>query len=163
MPSVFRERHRRKNATRLLRFFLVLAVFVLVYMNLYRFFMSAEREGQAVGWIEAFYWVLTTMSTLGYGDITFSGDRGRLFSMAVMFTGVFYLFIVLPFAFMEFLYKPFVEYQSGARVPKRYEPGDQKHVILTHYDSISHALMEKLTQFGYPFVLVIDRSEEHTV
>ena len=38
---------------------------------------------------ECFYWVLTTMSTLGYGDITFSGDDGRLFSMIVMFTGVF--------------------------------------------------------------------------
>ena len=86
--------------------------------------------------------------------------QGGLFSMAVMFTGVFYLFIVLPFAFMEFLYKPFVEYQSGARVPKKYEATDQKHVILTHYDSISHALMEKLSQFGYPFVLVIDKLKE---
>ena len=160
MPSVFKERNRRKNATRLLRFFVVLAVFVIIYMNLYRSFMGAEREGEFIGWVEAFYWVLTTMSTLGYGDITFSGDTGRLFSMAVMFTGVFYLFIVLPFAFMEFLYKPFVEYQSGARVPKRYEPGEQKHVILTHYDSISHALMEKLTHFGYPFVLVVDKIKE---
>ena len=33
-------------------------------------------------------------------------------------------------------------------------------MILTHYDSISHALMEKLTQFGYPFVLVIDKLKE---
>ena len=160
MPSVFKERNRRKNATRLLRFFVVLAVFVIIYMNLYRSFMGTERGGEEIGWVESFYWVLTTMSTLGYGDITFSGDTGRLFSMAVMFTGVFYLFIVLPFAFMEFLYKPFLEYQSGARVPKKYEPGEQKHVILTHYDSISHALMEKLTHFGYPFVLVVDKIKE---
>ena len=57
--------------------------------------MSKELGGVLIGWVEAFYWVLTTMSTLGYGDITFTGDSGRLFSMMVMFTGVFYLFIVL--------------------------------------------------------------------
>jgi len=139
MPSIFRERNRRKNVTRLLKLFVILAVFVVLYMNLYRSIMGDERNDAYIGWVESLYWVLTTMSTLGYGDITFSGNTGRLFSMAVMFTGVFYLFIVLPFAFMEFLYKPFVEYQSGARVPKRYECGEQKHVILTHYDSISHA------------------------
>jgi len=36
MPSVFKERNRRKNATRLLRFFVVLAVFVIIYMDLSR-------------------------------------------------------------------------------------------------------------------------------
>ena len=111
-------------------------------------------------WPEALYWVLTTMSTLGYGDIVFTGNAGRLFSMAVMFTGVFYLFIVLPFVFMEFLYKPFMEYQTGARVPRKFEPTEQKHAIITNYDSISHALMDKLTQFGYPFVLVVETMKE---
>ena len=80
-------------------------------MQIYRHLMSIERS-EDVGVVESIYWVLTTMSTLGYGDITFSGDNGRLFSMVVMFTGVFYLFIVLPFVFMEFLYKPFMEYQT---------------------------------------------------
>ncbi len=129
-------------------------------MQAYMKLMSAELGGAKISWVEAFYWVLTTMSTLGYGDITFSGDSGRLFSMAVMFTGVFYLFIVLPFVFMEFLYKPFMEYQTGARVSRRFEPVKQKHVILTHYDSISHVLMDKLSQFGYPFVLIVSDLKE---
>ena len=154
-PSVFKQKEKRRNVARFLRFALVLFLFVGIYMYFYRNLMSAERQSE-VGWIEAFYWVLTTMSTLGYGDITFSGDAGRLFSMVVMFTGVFYLFIVLPFVFMEFLYKPFMEYQTGARVARKFEHAGGKHVILTHYDSISHALMDKLTQFGYPFVLIVE-------
>lgn len=129
-------------------------------MNIFKHLMSLERGGQTIEWIESFYWVLTTMSTLGYGDITFLGNSGRLFSMVVMFTGVFYLFIVLPFVFMEFLYKPFMEYQTGARVSRKFEPSDQNHVILTHYDSVSHALMDKLTQFGYPFVLIVENLEQ---
>ena len=122
--------------------------------------MSEELGGVQISWVESLYWVLTTMSTLGYGDITFNGDAGRLFSMVVMFTGVFYLFIVLPFVFMELLYKPFMEYQTGASVARRFEPVKQKHVILTHYDSISHVLMDKLTHFGYPFVLIVSNIKE---
>ena len=121
--------------------------------------MSEERS-EPIGWVESFYWVLTTMSTLGYGDITFSENNGRLFSMVVMFTGVFYLFIVLPFVFMEFLYKPFMEYQTGARVPRKFEGAEQKHLILTHYDTISHDLMDKLTQFGYPFILIVEKLKD---
>jgi voltage-gated potassium channel len=160
-PSVFKQKERRRNALRFLRFALVLFFFVGVYMYIYRHLMAAEPTRQSpVGWVESFYWVLTTMSTLGYGDITFKGDAGRLFSMAVMFTGVFYLFIVLPFVFMEFLYKPFMEYQTGARVARKFDHPRGNHVILTHYDSISHALMDKLTQFGYPFVLIVENLKE---
>ena len=121
--------------------------------------MGAER-GEVITWVESFYWVLTTMSTLGYGDFTFDEPLGQVFSMGVLLTGIFYLFMMLPFVFMEFLYKPFMEYQTGARVPKRFEATEQKHVIITHYDSISHALMDKLTQFGYPFVLVVESMKE---
>ena len=87
----------------------------VVYRNL----MEAERE-KAVSLVECFYWVLTTMSTLGYGDITFKGDAGRLFSMMVMFTGVLPLYRA-SLCLREFLYKPFMEYQTGARVARKFE------------------------------------------
>ena len=86
---------KRLNAFRFLRFAAVLFLFVFVYMHIYRHLMSIERS-EEVGFVESIYWVLTTMSTLGYGDITFSGNNGRLFSMLVMFTGVFYLFYCTP-------------------------------------------------------------------
>ena len=160
IPSSFKQKRKQKNVFNFFRFAIILAFFVVVYMNIFRLLMSEERGVSQISWVESFYWVLTTMSTLGYGDITFSGDTGRLFSMVVMFTGVFYLFIVLPFVFMEFLYKPFMEYQTGSRVLRKYDPVSEKHVILTHYDSVSHALMDKLTQFGYPFIIVIENLKQ---
>jgi len=159
IPSVFRKPGKTRNASHILWFGGILLFFVGGYMVAYRHLMGQER-GDSVSWVESFYWVLTTMSTLGYGDITFKEDAGRIFSMAVMFTGVIYLFIVLPFFFMEFLYKPFMEYQMGARVPRKFEGVKERHVILTHYDTISHALMDKLSQFGYPFVLVVEQLNE---
>ena len=44
--------------------------------------MGAER-GEVITWVESFYWVLTTMSTLGYGDFTFDEPVGQVFSMGV--------------------------------------------------------------------------------
>jgi spermidine/putrescine transport system permease protein len=56
------------------------------------------REGQDHSWLTGVYWTLTVMSTLGFGDITFTSDLGRLFSIVVLLSGIFMLLIVLPFA-----------------------------------------------------------------
>ena len=53
-----------------------------------------------------------------------------------------------------------MEYQTGARIPRKFEGAEQKHLILTHYDSVSHDLMDKLNQFGYPFVLIIEQLKD---
>ena len=46
------------------------------------------------------------MSTLGFGDITFHSDLGRLFSLIVLLSGVVLLLIMLPFAFIRYFYAP---------------------------------------------------------
>lgn len=47
------------------------------------------------------------MSTLGFGDITFTSDVGRLFTVLVLVSGIILLLIVLPFAFIRrFLEEP---------------------------------------------------------
>ena len=127
IPSGFHQRKKRINVFRFLKFALVLIFFVFVYMNIYRHLMSVERS-QEIGWVECFYWVSYYNVHIGVWRYHLLGDDGRLFSMVVMFTGVFYLFIVLPFVFMEFLYKPFVEYQTGARIPRKFEGSEQKHL-----------------------------------
>ncbi len=157
--SRFRNSENTRNASRITKFALILLCFVSVYMVVFKNLWMQET-GEDPSWANCFYWTLTTMSTLGYGDITFEQETGRIFSMLVMFTGVIYLFIVLPFFFMEFFYKPFVKFQMGARVPRKFDPVDEPHVILTHYDSISHALMDKFQQFGYPFVLIEEDLDE---
>ena len=61
---------------------------------------------------------------------------------------------------MEFLYKPFMEYQTGAKgVAASFEAAKQA-CYFDPCDSISHVLMDKLTQFGYPFVLIVGELKE---
>ncbi len=46
------------------------------------------------------------MSTLGFGDITFHSDLGRLFSIVVLFSGIVFLLVMLPFTFIQFFTPP---------------------------------------------------------
>ena len=90
----------RKNLRTLARLLLVLAVIVLVYSVIFHFLMMGE--GRRFSWFTGVYWTLTVMSTLGFGDITFQSDLGRVFSMGVLLTGTVYMLILLPFSFIRF-------------------------------------------------------------
>jgi hypothetical protein len=82
-------------------------------------------EGRQYSWITGFYWTLTTMSTLGFGDITFTSDAGKIFSVVVLLSGIVFLLVMLPFTFIQFFYAPWLEEQNKARAPRS---GAGKHV-----------------------------------
>lgn len=75
-------------------------------------------EGQEHSWITGLYWTLTVMSTLGFGDITFTSDIGRLFTVVVLVSGIVLLLMVLPFAFIRHFYAPWLEEQTKRRAPR---------------------------------------------
>lgn len=148
---------RRKAALRnltLLGRYLALLVVMAVFFSL-AFHVLMEREGRHYSWVTGFYWTLTVMSTLGFGDITFEGDVGRLFSMIVLLSGMVFLLVLLPFTFIQFFYAPWMEAQTAARAPRQVPPHTAGHVILTHFDPVTRALIGKLNQFGYNYALVV--------
>jgi hypothetical protein len=75
----------RKNLKTLARLLLVLAAIVVVYSVIFHVIMLGE--GRQFSWFTGIYWTLTVMSTLGFGDVTFHSDLGRVFSMWVLLTG----------------------------------------------------------------------------
>jgi K+/H+ antiporter YhaU regulatory subunit KhtT len=62
---------------------------ITFYSILFHFLMILENR--EFGWITGFYWTLTVMSTLGFGDITFTTDLGKLFSILVLASGIVFL------------------------------------------------------------------------
>ncbi len=148
----------RRNIRFLLRFSLVLAILVTVYTILFHVLMVFE--GQEHSWITGFYWTLTVMSTLGFGDITFTSDVGRAFSIVVLLSGMVFLLILLPFTFIEFFYAPWMKAQAEARAPRQLPESMSGHVILTNLDPVSNALMDKLTHYGYPYALLVNDLDE---
>jgi Trk K+ transport system NAD-binding subunit len=95
------------------------------------------------------------MTTLGFGDITFKCDLGRVFSMIVMFIGVFMLLVMLPFTFIEFLYAPWMKAQSNARAPREVPPQLRGHVIIVNYGPVAETLIEQLGGQLVPYVLIV--------
>lgn len=147
----------RRNLRVLVRFVVVLLALVTLYSVLFHYLMMLE--GQRYSWVTGFYWTLTVMSTLGFGDITFHSDIGRVFSMVVLLTGIVFLLVLLPFTIIQFFYAPWIEAQAAARTPRAL-PGASGHVILTHHDPVSEALIRKLDQFKRRYVLLVPDPDE---
>lgn len=148
-----RHRPSRVQLLSLFRFLLILAGVVALYSVLFHYIMA--WEGRSFSWITGFYWTLTVMSTLGFGDITFHSDLGRLFSIIVLLTGIVLLLVLLPFTFIEFFYAPWVKAQSEARAPTKLPESTHGHVIITALDAVTMALIKKLQLFQYPYVLLV--------
>ena len=146
------KRTTRQNLGTLFKLLLAFSVIVTIFSVFFHLIML--REGQEFSWFTGFYWTLTVMSTLGFGDITFHGDLGRLFSMIVLLTGMVFLLIVLPFTFIQFFYAPWIQAQSEARAPRQLPRSTRAHVLLTNYDPIAHALINKLDRYQYSYYLI---------
>ncbi len=143
---------QRTNVRLLIRFCLLLVFFFVVYSVLFHFLML--YEGRGYSWITGFYWTLTTMSTLGFGDITFTSDLGKLFSVVVLLSGIVFLLVMLPFTFIQFFYAPWLEEQNRARAPRALAEDASGHVIFTNFDDVTVNLIQKLGQYGMDYVIV---------
>ena len=133
----------RPNIRALISYSLLLVATVAIFAAGFRFIMY-HFEGQEHSWVTGIYWALTVMTTLGFGDITFHSDLGRLFSIVVLLTGVVLLLIVLPFVFIRFFYAPWMESRMQFHAPRAVPPGTKGHVILCGLDSLASSLLSRL-------------------
>ena len=148
--SFLRNYPGRQNGLLLLSFLIIFVVCVAAHSLLFHVFMA--YEGKSHGWLTGLYWTLTVMSTLGFGDITFSSDLGRVYTICVLISGVGFFLILLPILFLES--------QSVARVPRELPRDTRGHVVLCHYGSVASALIARLTQYHQSYVLLVpDLSE----
>ncbi|MEJ2286457.1 MAG: NAD-binding protein, partial [Desulfobacterales bacterium] len=145
---------QERNIWILIKFFIALAAMVTVYSILFHFLMVFENR--EFSWVTGFYWTLTVMSTLGFGDITFATDLGKVFSIIVLMSGIVFLLTMLPFTFIQFFYLPWLEAQAKARAPRELPAGTKGHVILTSYDPVTNNLAEKFGQYHHEYVVVLE-------
>ncbi len=142
----------KKNVFLLVRFLLFLTAIITLYSVLFHLIMV--YEGRYFSWITGLYWTLTVMSTLGFGDITFSTDLGLCFTLLVLISGVVLLLIMLPFAFIQYFWAPWLEAQKDSIIPRFLPESMERHVIITNFDPLTRNLVKKLNKhlFDYSFV-----------
>ena len=150
----------RRNLSQLLKLIVIVLVFVALSSVVFHGLMEREGRGGDYRWFDGIYWTMVTMTTLGYGEITFTSGWGKLFSIGVMLFGMMSMLVILPFAFIRFAYEPWMEAQNAARTPRSLPEDTRGHVIITNLDPVSRALIHKLGQYTIPYVVLVDDREE---
>ncbi len=153
-----KDRQARRNLGALRTYLLALAGIIILYSVLFHLVMV--YEGQDHSWLTGLYWTLTVMSTLGFGDITFQSDLGRMFSVVVLSSGVILLLIMLPFAFIRFFYAPWLDAQIRASVPRSLPDEVANHVIIARRDWITNGLVRKFKLANIPYCILEEDHEE---
>ena len=147
------EGETRRNIRALLKVVVLIVAIIAVFSVLFHVIML-HVEGRPHSWLTGVYWTLTVMSTLGFGDVTFHSDLGRLFSIFVLLSGIVLLLIVLPFTFIRFFYAPWLEAQVRLRAPRALPADTRGHIVICSYDSIAPGLIERLRLLGVPYVVI---------
>ena len=137
----------RENIRELLRYLAFLGLLITAYAVLFHVIMLYV-EGQAHSWLTGFYWTLVVMTTLGFGDVTFASDVGRVFSVVVLLSGVVFLLVMLPFLFIRLFYTPWLEARVRILAPREAPPAASGHVIIIEYDAIAVGLVQRLAAEG---------------
>ncbi|MDO5484472.1 MAG: NAD-binding protein, partial [Desulfovibrionaceae bacterium] len=151
-------RSMRRNMLFLLRFFAMLLTLITLYSVLFHYIMLYEERSYS--WVTGVYWTLTVMSTLGFGDITFYSDLGRIFSIVVLISGVLLLLIMLPFAFIQFFYAPWLEAQKKGQTPRSLPPDTSGHIILVSTSAVALNLMDELRNYGRRCVILCHDNQQ---
>jgi voltage-gated potassium channel len=146
-------REARANLRALLKYVLTLLLLITVYAVLFHV-IKMRVEGEQHSWITGFYWTLVVMTTLGFGDVTFTSDTGRLFSILVLLSGVVLLLVMLPFMFISLFYAPWLEARVRLRAPREVPEGTNGHVILTEFDAVASGLVERLKTEHIPYYVI---------
>ncbi|MGA7470847.1 MAG: NAD-binding protein [Halobacteriota archaeon] len=123
------------------------ALLVVVYSFVFLFLM-ASAEGRSYTAVDAVYWVITTMTTQGAGDIVFVSSIGKIFSMVVELTGIVLFFAIL----IPIVVAPVLQ-SVRASVPTKSKA--QEHVLIVGYSSMVDTIIGELNERDLPY-LVID-------
>lgn len=149
---------RRGSVKSVVRITLIIVGAVAVFSVGFQVIMGIE--GRVFSWASAVYWTLTTMTTLGVGDIVFMSDLGRVYSIVVLLVGAVLILVMLPFTYIQLVYLPWQNAIREAQTPRSLSRDTRGHLILTGLGSVEEALIHRADRSGMPYVLLIEDTEE---
>lgn len=129
--------------------FLVL-FYSVVFMNLMRIYEHRDFD-----LITAIYWVIVSITTVGYGDIYFKSTAGHLFSIIVSLSGVFMIFGLL----LPLVLTPQLEQIIRKELPGKVPLDLKSHIIICGYNQLVETLIVELDEYKIPFVVVDDNEK----
>lgn len=112
-------------------------------------------------WDDALYMVITTVATVGYGEVHTLSQAGRMFTILIILFGVgslFYVFgSVMSYVFEGHLFRELESRRMESRLQRLTD-----HFVLCGYGRVGRQVAQELLREGLPFV-VIDTNQDSLV
>jgi len=149
-----------RNVLVLVGYVAFLVIIMVIYARVFQYLMATYEGQPDHSFINGLYWTITTMTTLGFGDITFVSHAGRLFSAFVTLTGFIFLLVFLPFGIISVVFAPWLENLLRYRPRMRLKRGLKGHVVICGWDTVTETLTRNLAATGVPYVVLNPDVEE---
>ena len=169
VPSTSRSRSRRNVFRRVIdsirgvvndvnpTFYPVAGATLVVLITATFILRFGYRPPPKMGWVDAFYFTVETMTTTGYGDFSFVNQPTwlRTFSTLLMFSGVTTTALLVSFVADVLLSRRFVFASARPRVGHL-----RNHIVVVGLSGLGMRVVQDLTAEGYD-VAVIEQNEEN--
>ncbi len=137
------------------RFLIILFFFILslIALSLAAVYIKSF-EGERITFIDGLYWVISTITTVGYGDIVFNSEIGKIFSIFVQLFGIGFIFgIAFPYLII-----PWVEKRFLLSLPNETEL--ERHLVIFGYTRLTPFLCDQLENLRMRYVIVENDREK---
>ncbi len=129
---------------------------LIIYILIFEYLMVFEGQPNNANVITAIYWATNTITTIGgYGDVAFTSQVGRLFTIIAQILGV----ILISSFFVNYVITPWMDKVVKFRLPRKVSPGMKDHIIICGYNQLVETLIDELAEHNLPFVIVDDEEE----
>ncbi|WP_094229241.1 potassium channel family protein [Methanolobus psychrotolerans] len=129
----------------------IIVAYIFVFMEM----MIYEGQSEYVNLYDAFYWVISTFTTVGYGDIVFTSPYGKMFSVFVQLSGIPLVFGIL----FTLMIIPWMEKKIHFNIPSKAPKNLREHIIICGYNRLIETLIEELKEKDTPYILIEEDTE----
>ena len=133
-----------KHRSELLRILIILLAILLIFAFLFSHY-------EKISFFKAFYWAVTTASTVGYGDVVPTNNIGRVIAMGLMLIGIGMLGV-----FLATLSSIMFEFRLGRIFGTMESHFVEKHVVILGYSNLIRQSLDEILEEKDNITLVAD-------
>lgn len=129
----------------------------IIYSLIFIYLTKIEQHPEQADIVTAVYWVITSMTTVGYGDVLLTSNTGRAFSVLVQLSGVVMIFGMM----FPLVITPWLERTIKVTLPLQAPEGMKNHIIICGYNRLVETLIDELKEHEISFIIV--ENDEHLI
>ena len=128
----------------------VVFVFIVVFGGTF-VFMYVENKT----FLESLYFVVATVTTVGYGDVVATTDMGKLFSILLIVFGAGAVLSIIPVVFSYLVERDIRKALGFEKIPKM-----KDHIIICEYNELAEQALEDIKARDIPYIIIEQKEEQ---